>query len=85
METIEERANYFVGSPFRMGETVRETYQRNGYIVGAHDQRGIDVERACQWFEKYLADIGYPDDWCRVSDNQVSGAERFREYMYKED
>lgn len=36
---------------------------------------------ACAWFEKYLAEIGYPDDWCRDSEVQESGEKRFRNFM----
>lgn len=40
-------------------------------------QKKIDINKACQWFESYLAEIGYPDDWCRDSKVQ----ERFRKAM----
>lgn len=63
------------------------------YIVGDEegDQRGITegyeigydeaIDKACEWFEKYLAEIGYPDDWCRDSTVQMSGEDRFRQAM----
>ena len=41
----------------------------------------IDIDKACAWFEKYLAEIGYPDDWCRDSEVQESGEKRFRKAM----
>ena len=44
-------------------------------------QKEIYNKRACKWFEGYLAEIGYPDDWCRDSEVQESGEERFRKAM----
>ena len=41
----------------------------------------IDIDKACAWFERYLAEIGYPDDWCRDSEVQESGEKRFRKAM----
>ena len=41
----------------------------------------IDIDKACKWFESYLAEIGYPDDWCRDSEVQESGEKRFRKAM----
>lgn len=47
-------------------------------------QREIDINKACKWFESYLAEIGYPDDWCRDSEVQASGKERFIKAMEEE-
>lgn len=44
-------------------------------------QKEIYNKRACKWFESYLAEIGYPDDWCRDSEVQESGEIRFRKAM----
>ncbi len=41
----------------------------------------VFIEKACQWFENYLFDIGYPDDWCRDSPNIESGKEKFIKAM----
>ena len=41
------------------------------------------IEEACEWFESYLAEIGFPDDWCRDSEVQESGEKRFRKAMEK--
>lgn len=43
------------------------------------------VEKACQWIESYLFDIGFPDDWCRDSPNIKSGKERFIKAMLEEE
>ena len=64
------------------------------YVSGDRNKRAIlDIERllkdftsditdyACAWFEKYLAEIGYPDDWLRDSEVQESGEKRFRKFM----
>ena len=78
MKTIEERA-----------KLASEGYEDDGYsagmymgyVVGAKEQRKIDIDKACKWFEVYLAEIGYPDDWCRDSEAQESGEKRFRKAM----
>ena len=78
MKTIEERA-----------KLASEGYDDDGYsaglymgyVVGATKQKAIDIEKACEWFEKYLTEIGYPDDWCRDSVVQESGEKRFRKFM----
>ena len=54
---------------------------REGYIDGATEQRKIDIEKACEWLDNYLMEIGYPDDWMRDSLNIKSGKERFRKAM----
>lgn len=41
------------------------------------------IDDACKWFDGYLMDIGYPDDWVRDSPNLKSGEERFRKAMGK--
>lgn len=47
-------------------------------------KKEIDINNACQWFESYLDEIGYPDDWCRDSEVQESGEKRFRKAMEEE-
>ena len=49
----------------------------NNYKQGFHDA----IEKACDWFDTYLMEIGYPDDWMRDSPNVESGKERFRKAM----
>lgn len=39
------------------------------------------IEKACEWLDNYLMEIGYPDDWMRDSQNMLSGEERFRKAM----
>lgn len=51
------------------------------YISGAEWADETMLTKACQWFENYLFDIGYPDDWCRDSPNMESGKERFIKAM----
>ena len=51
------------------------------YIAGATEQKAIDIEKACEWLDNYLMEIGYPDDWLRDSLNIKSGKERFRKAM----
>ena len=47
------------------------------YKQGFHDA----IEKACEWLDNYLMEIGYPDDWMRDSLNIKSGKERFRKAM----
>ena len=49
----------------------------NNYQQGFHDA----IEKACDWFDTYLMEIGYPDDWLRDSPNVESGKERFIKTM----
>ena len=39
------------------------------------------IDKACEWLDNYLMEIGYPDDWMRDSLNIKSGKERFRKAM----
>ena len=78
MKTIEERA-----------KLASEGYDDDGYsaglymgyVVGATKQKAIDIEKACEWLDNYLMEIGYPDDWLRDSLNIKSGKERFIKAM----
>ena len=75
MKTIKERAK-----EYSKGQWDEPTALK-AYIDGAKEQTAIDIEKACEWFEKYLTEIGYPDDWLRDSLNIMSGKERFRKAM----
>ena len=81
MKTIEERAKEYSLKDFDGYYTGREKAVEEGYIAGAKEQRKIDIDKACKWFEGYLAEIGYPDDWCRDSEVQESGEKKFRKAM----
>ena len=39
------------------------------------------INKACEWLDNDLMEIGYPDDWLRDSLNIKSGKERFRKAM----
>lgn len=88
MKTIEERAKEYASKKADISlspvynDALANLYEE-GYIAGATEQRKIDIDKACEWFEGYLAEIGYPDDWCRDSDVQKSGEKRFRKAMEK--
>ena len=49
----------------------------NNYKQGFHDA----IEKACDWFDTYLMEIGYPDDWMSDSLNVEIEKERFRKAM----
>ena len=78
MKSIEERA-----------KAASENYDDDGYSaglymgykVGATAQKIIDINKACEWLDTYLMEIGYPDDWMRDSLNVESEKERFRKAM----
>ena len=42
------------------------------------------IKKAADWFQDYLFDIGYPDDWLRDSRVLVSGRDRFIKAMQDE-
>lgn len=90
--TIEERAREYAGvhkatefNYFGVGKVY--DYERiynaeiTAYERGAKEQKAIDIEKACEWLDNYLMEIGYPDDWMRDSLNMESGKERFRKAM----
>ena len=84
MKTIEERAKEYSLKDFDGYYTGREKAVEEGYIAGAKEQKQIDIEKACEWLDNYLMEIGYPDDWCRDSVVQESGEKRFRKFMEEE-
>lgn len=55
-----------------------------GFVRGAEWMQEKLIEKAAEWFEKYLFDIGYPDDWCRDSPSIISGKDRFIKAMQDE-
>ena len=75
MKTIKERAK-----EYSKGQWDEPTANK-AYIDGAKEQKVIDIEKACEWLDNYLMEIGYPDDWMRDSLNIKSGKERFRKAM----
>ena len=90
--TIEERAREYAGvhkatefNYFGVGRVYG--YERiynaeiTAYERGAKEQKSIDIDKACEWLDNYLMEIGYPDDWLRDSLNIKSGKERFRKAM----
>ena len=42
------------------------------------------IEKAADWFQDYLFDVGYPDDWLRDSRVLVSGRDRFIKAMQED-
>ena len=75
MKTIEERARKYSKGQWDEPTAIK------AYIDGAKEQKAIDIEKACEWLDNYLMEIGYPDDWMRDSLNIKSGKERFRKAM----
>ena len=54
------------------------------FIAGAEWMRDKMIEKAADWFQDYLFDVGYPDDWLRDSRVLVSGRDRFIKVMQDE-
>ena len=75
MKTIEERARKYSKGQWDEPTAIK------AYIDGAKEQKAIDIQKACEWLDNYLMEIGYPDDWMRDSLNIKSGKERFIKAM----
>ena len=65
-----------------------EWYRKNGngtptFSDAIEWARKEVINKACEWLDNYLMEIGYPDDWLRDSLNIKSGKERFRKAMEK--
>ena len=58
MKTIEERAKEFIPDAVNPDEVLpaREAFmvgqQRIAYILGAREQKAIDIETACEWLNE---------------------------------
>ena len=86
MKTIEERAKewayrYPMTPDGYLTESDMRAVATNSYIQGTTEQKAIDIDKACDWLDNYLMEIGYPDDWLRDSPNMESGKERFKKAM----
>lgn len=55
-----------------------------GYELGVERGKREMIEKAADWFQDYLFDVGYPDDWLRDSRVLVSGRDRFIKAMQDE-
>ena len=63
-----------------------EWYRENGkgtptYSDAIEWARKEVIDKACDWFDTYLMEIGYPDDWMSDSLNVENEKERFRKAM----
>lgn len=81
MKTIEERALDYARMSGIEPNTDYFDFCQQDYIAGAEEQKDIDINKACEWLDTYLMEIGYSDDWLRDSPNIESGKERFRKAM----
>ena len=83
--TIEERAKEFAMDAHDFDcegcDTCSKCRDYRMFVDIATEQKAIDIEKACEWLDNYLMEIGYPDDWLRDSLNIKSGKERFRKAM----
>ena len=85
MKTIEERASLAAWQILEEIGISRHSVDRVSEIIAEKiiEQKAIDVDKACDWLDNYLMEIGYPDDWLRDSPNMESGKERFIKAMAK--
>ena len=65
-----------------------EWYRENGkgtptYSDAIEWARKEVINKACDWLDTYLMEIGYPDDWLRDSPNIEGGRKRFIKAMEK--
>ena len=83
MKSIEERAHLAALQIFEEIGLSRHSVDRVSEIIAEKiiEQKAIDVDKACDWLDTYLMEIGYPDDWLRDSPNMESGRKRFRKAM----
>lgn len=54
MKSIEERAKEYSLKDFDGYYTGRERAVEEGYIAGATEQNDIDIDKACEWLDRYL-------------------------------
>ena len=85
MKTIEERASLAAWQILEEIGISKHSVDRVSEIIAEKiiEQEAIDVDKACDWLDNYLMEIGYPDDWLRDSPNIESGKERFKKAMTK--
>ena len=83
MKTIKERASLAELQIFDEIGLSKHSVDRVSEIIAEKiiEQKAIDVDKACEYLDNYLMEIGYPDDWLRDSPNIESGKERFRKAM----
>ena len=83
MKTIKERASLAAWQILEEIGISKHSVDRVSEIIAEKiiEQEAIDVDKACDWLDNYLMEIGYPDDWLRDSPNMESGEERFRKAM----
>ena len=90
-KAIDEEVRLKKGDDMTEAEYKRETdfvywYFENGkgtptYSDAIEWARKEVIDKACDWFDTYLMEIGYPDDWMHDSLNVESEKERFRKAM----
>ena len=71
--------NAFIANDYTLKKCIEEAMDWKDEQYKQEKQRWID--KAAEWFGKYLFDIGYPDDWLRDSPNMTNGETRFKQAM----
>ena len=85
MKTIKERAKLAAWQILEEIGISKHSVDRVSEIIAEKiiEQKAIDVDKACDWLDTYLMEIGYPDDWLRDSPNIEGVRKRFIKAMTK--
>ena len=83
MKTLEERARLAAWQIYEEIGLSQHSVDRVAEIIAEkiHEQKALDIDKACEWLTDYLMEIGYLDNWMRDSPNMASGKERFIKAM----
>ena len=81
MTRREEREQQASWNVFPWDDVREQSKFEEGFIEGAKWADKTMIEKACQWIESYLFDIGFLDDWCSGSATMKGGKQRFLEAM----
>ena len=84
MKTIEERARLAAWQIFEEIGLSQHSVDRVAEIIAEkiHEQKALDIDKACKWLEGYCCEIGRKYD-CNFDDIMVDGPKRFRKTMEK--
>ena len=85
MTNIKERAHSAAWQIFEEIGISKHSVDRVSEIIAEKiiEQKAIDVDKACEYLDNYLMEIGYPDDWLRDSPNIEGGRKLFIKAMAK--
>lgn len=72
-KTPHERAKIFLAQ-YTKQPTAIDLYSKDEVlemlVKFAIEQRKIDIDKTCEWMEKYMESLGYIDEWCRTGEDK---------------